>query len=56
MYNNYNKPKVTKCNFCRYFVGRQCSAASPSGQVNEYYCKSALFEYYAWLKSQKKTK
>jgi len=48
--------KLTKCNFCRYFVGKQCSATGPTGRVNDYYCKDALFEFYAWLKTQKKGK
>ena len=48
--------KLTKCNFCKYFVGRQCSAAKPNGQVNEYYCRDAKNEFFAYLDKLKKKK
>jgi len=40
--------KLTKCNFCQYYVGLACLAKRDS-----YYCESALNEYYAWLKEQR---
>lgn len=41
-----NKQK-TKCSFCRYFSGTTCMAKPDS-----WYCKDALNEFYAWLKTK----
>ena len=42
------KQQYTKCDFCKYRSGRTCMAKPDS-----YYCKDALNEFYAWLKSKK---
>ena len=42
MNNNY-----TKCSFCKYYSGRNCMAKPDS-----FYCKEAINEYYAWLKTK----
>ena len=41
--NNKNK---SKCDFCKYFVGRQCTAEKPDGNVNPFYCYDAKNEFY----------
>jgi hypothetical protein len=45
--------KYTKCNFCAYFVGGECTVASASGRVDTYRCKPAEYEYNQWLRQQK---
>lgn len=47
------QPKLTPCNFCRYFVGNECTAAKAAGQVNPYYCRQAQYEYRQWLNKMK---
>jgi hypothetical protein len=49
----YNSTKINKCSFCSYFVGGECTAAKSNGQINEYYCHQAIYEYSQWLKQQK---
>ena len=51
MYNF--KARVTKCAFCQYFVGNECTAAKSNGRVNEYYYRQAIYEYNQWLNKQK---
>lgn len=41
------KQQYTKCDFCKYFVGRSCTAKPDS-----YYCKDANNEFFAWLKNK----
>lgn len=43
--------KLTKCNFCVYFVGNQCTVTP-----NSYYCKDANNEFFAWLEKIKQGK
>lgn len=47
-----NSPK-SKCDFCAYKVGNECTAAQANGQVNTYYCHQAQYEYNQWLRQQK---
>lgn len=54
MYNQKQNQKVTKCNFCQYFVGNQCSIEVNKGHLNSYYCYDANQEFKAWLEKQKK--
>ena len=44
---------MIKCNFCQYYVGRECVATRTNGQVNTYHCKQAEYEYSQWLRQQK---
>lgn len=44
------KQQYTKCNFCKYYSGNTCMAKPDS-----YYCKDALNEFYAWLKTKQPT-
>lgn len=41
--------QLTKCDFCKYFLGRRCSVTPNSG-----YCRDALDEFYAYLDKLKK--
>jgi hypothetical protein len=43
----------SKCDFCQYKLGNECTAAGASGQVNPHYCKQAQYEYNQWLWQQK---
>jgi hypothetical protein len=43
----------SKCDFCAYKVGNECTAAKANGQVNTYYCRQAQYEYNQWLRQQK---
>lgn len=47
-----NIPK-SKCDFCTYKVGNECTAAQANGQVNTSYCHQAQYEYNQWLRQQK---
>lgn len=47
-----NIPK-SKCDFCAYKVGSECTAAKANGQVNSYYCNQAQYEYNQWLYQQR---
>jgi hypothetical protein len=47
-----NSPK-SKCSFCSYYVGNECTAAKANGQVNTYYCQQAQYEYNQWLRQQR---
>lgn len=44
----------SKCDFCIYMVGNECTAAKANGQVNSYYCRQAIYEYNEWQKQQSK--
>ena len=48
----YNIPK-SKCSFCSYYVGNECTVAKANGQVNSYYCSQAQYEYNQWLRQQR---
>lgn len=52
--SSFNKriPK-SKCDFCAYKVGNECTAAKANGQTNSYYCNQAQYEYNQWLWQQK---
>ena len=52
--SSFNKriPK-SKCDFCTYKVGNECTTAKANGQVNTYYCQQAQYEYNQWLRQQK---
>jgi hypothetical protein len=41
-----NQP-TNKCNFCKYFSGRNCMVKPDS-----FYCKDALAEYWEWVKNK----
>jgi hypothetical protein len=47
---------MTKCDFCAYKVGNECVVATATGQVPEYRCKQAIYEYNKWLQQQKYNK
>lgn len=47
-----NKQTFTKCNFCSYFLGNECTAAKANGKVNTYYCRQAQYEFTQWQKQQ----
>ena len=51
-YKKNTNPK-SKCDFCTYKVGNECTAAKANGQVNSYYCNQAQYEYNQWLWQQK---
>ena len=48
-----NSSPKSKCDFCTYKVGNECTVAKASGQVNSYYCKQAQYEYNQWQWQQK---
>ena len=49
---NRRIPK-SKCDFCTYKVGNECTAAKANGQTSSYYCSQAQYEYNQWLWQQK---
>lgn len=55
MINQPNRRLISKskCSFCSYYVGNECTAAKVNGQVNSYYCRQAQYEYNQWLWQQK---
>jgi hypothetical protein len=55
MINQPNRRIISKskCAFCSYYVGNECTAAKANGQVNTYYCQQAQYEYNQWLRQQK---
>ena len=40
--------QYTKCDFCRYYVGKTCTA-----RPNSWYCKEATNEFYQYLSELK---
>jgi len=55
MYNQKQNQRITKCNFCKYFVGNQCSIEVNTGHVSYYYCYDANQEFKMWLDNKNKS-
>jgi hypothetical protein len=55
MINQPNRRLISKskCDFCAYKVGNECTAAKANGQTSSYYCTQAQYEYNQWLRQQK---
>ena len=53
MINQPNRRIISKCDFCTYKVGNECTAAKANGQTSSYYCNQAQYEYNQWLWQQK---